>query len=205
MTRLGMLIDLNTCIGCHACSVACKAEFDVPLGAFRDTVKYVEEGTYPQVTRHFIPVLCNQCEDAPCLNACPTGAVVRLEDGEVMIDEGDCNLNRFCMSACPYGAIYVDEDKGAAQKCTFCNHRTAEGRQPACVDACPTDCRIFGDLDDPDSAIAKKAAANRTRVWKEEEGTRPRVLYVDPRNALGLIADDGVQVSTEDDMPGEGA
>lgn len=196
MTRLGMLIDLNTCIGCHACSVACKAEFDVPLGVYRDTVKYVEEGSYPKATRHFIPVLCNQCEDAPCLDACPTGAVVRLDGGEVMIDEGDCNLNKFCMSACPYGAIYIDEDKGTAQKCTFCEHRTAEGRQPACVDACPTDCRIFGDLDDPSSEIAQRAAAETTRGWKEEQGTGPRVMYIDPGNALDLIAGDGVQSGT---------
>lgn len=198
-----MLIDLNTCIGCHACSVACKAEFDVPLGAFRDTVKYVEAGSFPAVSRHFIPVLCNQCEDAPCLNACPTGAVVRMDGGEVMIDEGDCNLNRFCMAACPYGAIYVDDDKGAAQKCTFCHHRTEAGRQPACVDACPTNCRIFGDLDDPETEIAKKAATHETRVWKEDEGTGPRVLYIDPRNALGLIADDGVQFDSANELSGE--
>ncbi|RVX39795.1 Fe-S-cluster-containing dehydrogenase component [Nonomuraea polychroma] len=202
MVRLGMLIDLNTCIGCHACSVACKAEFDVPLGVFRDTVKYVEDGTYPHATRHFIPVLCNHCEDAPCLNACPTGAIVRLENGEVTIDEGDCNLNRFCMAACPYGAIYVDVEKNAAQKCTFCEHRTAEGRQPACVEACPTKCRIFGDLDDPDSEIARKAGSHPVRSWKEEKGTQPRVLYIDPRNALSLIAEDGVQIDTEADLPG---
>ncbi|HEU5157713.1 MAG TPA: 4Fe-4S dicluster domain-containing protein [Streptosporangiaceae bacterium] len=200
-----MLIDLNTCIGCHACSVACKAEFDVPLGAFRDTVKYVEAGSFPAVTRHFIPVLCNQCEDAPCLNACPTGAVVRMDGGEVMIDEGDCNLNKFCMAACPYGAIYIDDDKGAAQKCTFCHHRTAEGRQPACVDACPTNCRIFGDLDDPQTEIAQKAAAHETRVWKEDQETGPRVLYIDPRNALSHIADDGVQVDASAELPGAGA
>lgn len=203
MTRLGMLIDLNTCIGCHACSVACKAEFDVPLGAFRDTVHYVEDGTYPQVTRHFIPVLCNQCTDAPCLNACPTGAITRLDDGPVVIEEGDCNLNRFCMSACPYDAIYIDDDKGAAQKCTFCAHRTANGQEPACVTACPTGCRVFGDLDDPDSAIARKAAANPTTVWKPEAGTSPNVLYIDPRNALPLIAVNGVQVDTGADLAGQ--
>jgi len=104
VARLGMLIDLRTCIGCHACSIACKAEFDVPLGVFRDTVKYVEEGKYPKATRHFIPVLCNHCEDAPCLKACPTGAIIRVENGEVVINKSDCNVNRFCMAACPYGA-----------------------------------------------------------------------------------------------------
>lgn len=203
MARLGMLIDLHTCIGCHACSVACKAEFDVPLGVFRDTVKYIEDGAYPNATRHFIPVLCNHCEDAPCLDACPTDAISRQPDGEVVINEGDCNLNRFCMAACPYGAIYEDPQLGVAQKCTFCEHRTADGRQPACVDACPTGCRIFGDLDDPDSAIAQKVAANETSVWKPDAGTSPRVFYVDPRNALPLIAVDGVQVDTEGELPGD--
>jgi tetrathionate reductase subunit B len=203
MPRLGMLIDLSTCIGCHACSVACKAEFDVPLGVFRDTVKYVEEGEYPKATRHFIPVLCNQCEDAPCLDACPTDAITRRPDGEVLIEEGDCNLNRFCMSACPYDAIYEDPQKGVAQKCTFCEHRTAQGRQPACVDACPTGCRVFGDLDDPDSRISVLAAAQQLDVWKPEANTRPRVFYVDPRRALPLIAVDGVQVDTDADLPGQ--
>jgi Fe-S-cluster-containing dehydrogenase component len=196
MARLGMLIDLRTCIGCHACSVACKAEFDVPLGSYRDTVLYAEEGDYPHAARHFIPVLCNHCEDAPCLDACPTGAITRLPDGEVTIDEGDCNVNRYCMSACPYGAIYIDPVKDVAQKCTFCAHRTEEGRQPACVDACPTGCRIFGDLDDQDSEIAQKLAGNPTTVWKEEAGTSPRVFYIDPRNALPVIAGAGVQVDT---------
>jgi Fe-S-cluster-containing dehydrogenase component len=192
-----MLIDLRTCIGCHSCSVACKAEFEVPLGVFRDTVKYVETGSYPKAARHFIPVLCNHCEDAPCLSACPTGAVMRLENGEIVIDEGDCNTNRFCMAACPYGAIYVDPEENVAQKCTFCQHRTAEGMQPACVEACPTHCRIFGDLDDPGSEIAQKASANSTAVWKPEASTKPRVLYIDPKGALSLIGGDGVQVATD--------
>jgi tetrathionate reductase subunit B len=199
--RFGMLIDLNTCIGCHACSVACKAEFDVPLGVFRDTVKYVEDGDYAAVTRHFIPVLCNQCEDAPCLDVCPTDAIVRLPNGEVTIDEGDCNLNRFCMAACPYGAIYEDQEKSVAQKCTFCEHRTSQGQQPACVDACPTGCRVFGDLDDPDSEISRRTTDEDVTVWKPSANTRPRVFYVDPRHALPLIEADGVQVAQDADLP----
>lgn len=181
MARLGMLVDLRTCIGCHACSVACKSEFDVPLGVFRDTVKYKEAGSYPQAMRHFIPVLCNQCEDAPCLQACPTGAILRQPNGEVVINKEDCNGNRFCLSACPYGAIYIDPYEQVAQKCTFCEHRTAEGMEPACVEACPTHCRIFGDLDDPESTIAQKIAANEVAVWKEEAGTKPKVFYIDPK------------------------
>jgi len=202
MARFGMLIDLRTCIGCHACSVACKAEFEVPLGVFRDTVKYVEEGKYPKATRHFIPVLCNHCEEAPCLKACPTGAIIRVENGEVVINKGDCNVNRFCMAACPYGAIYIDPEEQVAQKCTFCEHRTAQGMQPACVDACPTRCRIFGDLDDPRSAIAQKVQANTTTVWKPEAGTQPRVLYIDPKEALTHLVNDGIQVDTRAEMSG---
>lgn len=197
MPRLGMLIDLRTCIGCHACSVACKAEFDVPLGVFRDTVKYVESGVYPTARRDFIPVLCNHCEDAPCLKACPTAAITRREDGQVIINEGDCNVNRFCMAACPYGAIYIDPELNVAQKCTFCEHRTVQGLEPACVEACPTRCRIFGDLDDAKSEIANKATSNSLSVWKPEAGTGPRVFYVDPRGALSLVADAGVQVDTQ--------
>jgi Fe-S-cluster-containing dehydrogenase component len=202
MPRLAMLIDLRTCIGCHACSVACKSEFDVPLGVFRDTVHYVEEGTYPEARRHFIPVLCNHCEDAPCLKACPTGAIARLEGGQVIIDKDKCNANRYCMAACPYGAIYIDPFEHVAQKCTFCEHRTTQGLKPACVDACPTRCRIFGDLDDPASEVALKARAVPTRVWKDEAGTKPRVLYVDPNGALSLIAEHGVQVPRRDPQGG---
>ncbi|MFZ5894796.1 MAG: 4Fe-4S dicluster domain-containing protein [Myxococcota bacterium] len=201
MARLGMLIDLRTCIGCHACSVACKAEFDVPLGVFRDTVKYAESGTYPNAKRHFIPVLCNHCEDAPCLKACPTAAITRLKDGQVVINEGDCNVNRYCMAACPYGAIYVDPERNVAQKCTFCDHRTAQGLKPACVEACPTRCRIFGDLDDPRTEIAAKAKREPVQVWKHEASTRPKVLYVDPHGALGLVSDAGVQVDTRPHVP----
>jgi tetrathionate reductase subunit B len=203
MARLGMLIDLRTCIGCHACSVACKVEFDVPLGVFRDTVKYVETGTYPQAKRFFLPVLCNHCEDAPCLNACPTGAIVRLPNGEVVINEGDCNVNRFCQAACPYGAIYIDPEDHVAQKCTLCEHRTVQGLAPACVDACPTRCRIFGDLDDPTSEIGRKVQDHPTTVWKPEAGTKPRVVYIDPARALQHLADDGVQVDTRSTMPGD--
>jgi Fe-S-cluster-containing dehydrogenase component len=197
-----MLIDLNTCIGCHACSVACKNEFDVPLGVFRDNVKVVEDGQYPNATKHFIPTLCNHCEDAPCLNACPTAAITRLPNGEVVIDEGDCNLNRFCMAACPYEAIYEDPQTHTASKCTFCEHRTSKGGEPACVEACPTRCRIFGDLDDESSQIATMLRENTASVWKPEAGTQPKVFYIDARRALPLIAVNGVQVDRTTDLEG---
>lgn len=189
MTRLGMLIDLSTCIGCHACSVACKAEFDVPLGKFRDTVKYVEQSRTPHARRHFIPVLCNHCEDAPCTKVCPSHAVVRLEGGQVVIDKERCRGKQDCIEACPYGAIYFDPDEKVAQKCTLCVHRTEQGLPPACVEACPTHTRVFGDLDAPQSELAQRMARGPTAVWKQGENTRPKVHYVDPRGALPLVDD----------------
>jgi tetrathionate reductase subunit B len=197
MTRLGMLIDLRTCIGCHACSVACKAEFDVPLGSLRNTVKYVEQraapatqpGQQPNALRHFIPVLCNHCEDAPCTKACPSHAIVRLEGGQVVVDAERCRGKQECVEACPYGAIYFDPDEKVAQKCTLCVHRTEQGLAPACVETCPTGTRIFGDLDDPHSELSRRMAAAPTTVWKPSEGAKPKVHYVDPRGALPLIDD----------------
>jgi Fe-S-cluster-containing dehydrogenase component len=121
----------------------------------------------------------------------------------VVINDGDCNVNRFCQAACPYGAIYIDPEDHVAQKCTFCEHRTAQGLAPACVDACPTRCRIFGDLDDPNSDIGRKIRNNPTTVWKPEAGTQPRVVYIDPARALAHLAQDGVQVDTRATMAGD--
>jgi Fe-S-cluster-containing dehydrogenase component len=105
------------------------------------------------------------------------------------------------MAACPYGAIYIDPEKNVAQKCTFCEHRTSQGMKPACVEACPTHCRIFGDLDDPQSEIAAKAKRESITTWKAEAGTLPKVLYVDPHGALRLVAETGVQVDTRPHAP----
>src|SRR5262245_53107853 len=99
-----MAIDLNRCTGCHACSVACKVENDVPLGNFRTKVYYHDRGTFPRVSRNFLPVVCQQCEDAPCLKACPTSSITRGEDGIVRINVNTCRGNGDCEDACPYGA-----------------------------------------------------------------------------------------------------
>ncbi|MCC7072201.1 MAG: 4Fe-4S dicluster domain-containing protein [Deltaproteobacteria bacterium] len=197
MARLSMLIDLRTCIGCHACSVACKAEFDVPLGTLRNTVKYVENGQAPQALRHFIPVLCNHCEDAPCTRVCPSRAVIRLDGGQVVIDKDRCRGKQECIEACPYGAITLHPDSHKAQKCTLCVHRTEQGQAPACVEACPTKTRIFGDLDDPGSELARRLAATPTVAWREHDGTRPKVRYVDTRGALPLLAEQTMNPRTQ--------
>jgi tetrathionate reductase subunit B len=178
--RYGMLIDLRRCYGCHACSVACKAEFDVPLGATRSWVEYVEKGTYPNVSRTFLPRLCNHCNHPPCVSVCPTGATwKRAEDGIVVVDPDLCIGCKYCIQACPYDARFLNPVTGAADKCDFCLHRVSRGVEPACVEACPVGARIFGDLDDPNSEISKLIATNPVTVLRPGQGTEPNVFYID--------------------------
>ena len=197
MKRAGMVVDLERCVGCHACSVACKTEHSVPLGGFRTRVRYLERPDRPTIA--FLPLLCMQCQDAPCLDACPTEAIRRREDGRVDIDKSLCCGNKACIAACPYQAIYVDEASGTADKCDFCAHRTDLGLDPACVSSCPTEALRFGDLDDPEDPVASYARQRGARVFKEEAGTRPSVLYVGHDAWMESKAKSGVQVSPEDE------
>ncbi len=177
--QYGMLIDLRKCIGCHACSVACKAEFDVPLGETRSWVEYIEKGVYPNVGRSFLPRLCNQCSEPQCVSVCPTGATwKREEDGIVVIDPDVCIGCKYCIQACPYGARFINPDTGAADKCDFCLHRVREGLVPSCVNTCIGRARIFGDLNDPDSEISQMIATNAVTVLRPEMGTQPNVFYI---------------------------
>lgn len=176
--NLGFLVDLDSCMGCKACEVACKSENNVPVNSWRLRVKYVDEGTFPDVKRAFTPMRCNHCENAPCVRSCPVVALHVLPNGIVDIDRDRCIGCAACMLACPYGAIYMDPITNTADKCTFCAHRTEAGLQPACVVACPTQANIFGDLDDPESDISKYIASHTdTRVRKPEKGTEPKHFY----------------------------
>jgi Fe-S-cluster-containing dehydrogenase component len=136
--RYGFALDQRTCIGCHACTVACKTEHQVPVGQFRTWVKYVDKGTYPSSTREFGVMRCNHCTDAPCIQICPTGALFKRPDGIVDFDNEACIGCKSCMQACPYDAIYIDEDTHTAAKCNMCAHRIDQGLEPACVVVCPT-------------------------------------------------------------------
>jgi Fe-S-cluster-containing dehydrogenase component/formate-dependent nitrite reductase membrane component NrfD len=175
----GFVIDNTRCIGCHACSTACKSENEVPLGVNRTWVKYVEHGAYPDVTRTFQVTRCNHCENPPCVRICPVTAMYQREDGIVEFDKDVCIGCKACMQACPYDAIYIDPDTHTAAKCHYCSHRVDAGLEPACAVVCPTEAIIAGDLDDPMSRIAKTVAANRVTVRKPEQGTAPKVLYID--------------------------
>jgi Fe-S-cluster-containing dehydrogenase component/formate-dependent nitrite reductase membrane component NrfD len=178
--QYGFLMDHRRCIGCHACTVACKAENDVPVGSFRTWVKYTEVGRFPSVRRHFAILRCNHCTDAPCVTICPVTALDKRErDGIVDIDRDACIGCRACMQACPYDAIYLNEDLGAVEKCHYCAHRVERGLEPACVIVCPEQAIVAGDLHDPSSKIAKMVAEHETLVRRPEQGTQPNVHYLD--------------------------
>jgi molybdopterin-containing oxidoreductase family iron-sulfur binding subunit len=199
-----MVIDLDRCIGCNACTVACKIENGTPPDHYWARVYTEEAGTYPDVKTTYVPVLCNHCEDAPCVTVCPTGASYKRKDGIVLVNQHACIGCRFCMMACPYASRFylrhgtleagyhgertAFEDakwdaftEGTVTKCTFCAHRVDDGLEPACVVTCPTDARIFGDLEDPES---KPSTLIRERGGKQplaELGTNPSVYYVQGR------------------------
>jgi Fe-S-cluster-containing dehydrogenase component/formate-dependent nitrite reductase membrane component NrfD len=176
--RFGFLIDQRRCIGCHACTVACKQEQDVPLGVFRTWVKYIEKGEFPNTRRHFTVLRCNHCDDAPCISICPTKALFRRDDGIVDFDTSRCIGCKSCMQACPYDALYIDPNEHTAQKCNFCAHRVDVGLKPACEIVCPETAIISGDLDDPNSIISNLIAREPVHVRKPEQGTEPKLFYI---------------------------
>lgn len=174
-----MVIDTRRCIGCHGCSVACKTEFDVPLGLTRSWVEYVEKGDYPNVSRNFLPRLCNQCSNPQCVRVCPTGATFkRSKDGIVVVDEEVCIGCKYCILACPYDARFLNPKTGTVDKCDFCLHRVGRGVAPACVNTCQGKARIFGDMNDPKSEVAKVMAKNPVTVLRQGMGTQPNVYYI---------------------------
>jgi Fe-S-cluster-containing dehydrogenase component/formate-dependent nitrite reductase membrane component NrfD len=175
--RWAKVIDQTRCIGCHACTTACKSENEVPLPVTRTYVKYVDVGVFPQTRRAFQVTRCNQCEDAPCVAACPTSAMFRREDGIVDFDKAACIGCKACMAACPYDAIFINPEDHSAEKCNFCAHRLDVGLEPACVVVCPVEAILVGDLEDPTSKVAQIVQREPVTVRRPEKETRPKLFY----------------------------
>jgi Fe-S-cluster-containing dehydrogenase component/formate-dependent nitrite reductase membrane component NrfD len=205
--RYAFVIDQGRCIGCHACSVACKAEHDVPLGDYRTWVKYVEKGAFPDVRRFFTVLRCNHCEAAPCVEICPTTALYRRDDGIIDFDKDACIGCKACMQACPYDALYIHPDRGTAEKCNFCSHRIEVGLEPPCATVCPAEAILVGDLDDPTTRVAQIVATKKVDVRKPEKGTMPKVFYVDgePRALVPGASSPAGGYMWADRGPGAGA
>ena len=181
--RWAKVIDHTRCIGCHACTTACKSENEVPLGVTRTYVKHADVGTFPVSRRAFQVTRCNQCADAPCTTACPTRAMFRRPDGIVDFDKSICIGCKACLAACPYDAIFINPEDHSAEKCNFCAHRIDGGLEPACVVVCPTEAIIVGDLNDPESSVSRIVAREPVSVRRPEKETRPKLFYLGAHQA----------------------
>lgn len=226
--KLAMVIDLQRCVGCGACVIACKNENNVKDGVAWASRISRTTGQFPNVKYEYIPTLCNQCEKAPCVTGCPTGAMHKADGDITMQDPDKCIGCRYCIINCPYGVIHFNEKevhsfwsndkpliegitpsasevtqkvggrvlpyynparelskqgtgirrRGVVEKCTFCDHRVVKGELPYCVEACPANARIFGDLNNPNSEVNKILSKFHSWRLKEELGTKPKVFYV---------------------------
>jgi Fe-S-cluster-containing dehydrogenase component len=198
----GMGVEIDKCIGCNRCAEACKVENNVPQEPFyfrtwverydihrngeatvqsisvRPRPEEVEREADPEVVRSFfVPKLCNQCENPPCVQVCPVSATFQTPDGVVLVDSKRCIGCRYCIQACPYGARYLSPTTQTADKCTFCYHRITKGKVPACVEVCPTQARVFGDLKSKASQLVRFQRLNKTQVLKPALNTEPKVFY----------------------------
>lgn len=184
--RYGMAIDTGRCVGCQTCAVCCKIANEVPGSAQWNHVENLDGGIfdqpmgeYPSTSLAFRPMLCNHCENPACVHNCPTGAMRKdPETGIVWVDQSVCIGCGYCAMVCPYVAPSMDDANHVMSKCTFCKDRVAKGEVPYCVDGCPANARIFGDLNDPDSDVSKVIAKKHGVQYKQETGTEPSVYYL---------------------------
>jgi Fe-S-cluster-containing dehydrogenase component len=189
MAKWAMVIDISRCTGCYSCFTACKDEYwdndylpysagQPKHGQFWMNLVKQERGIYPWIKVAYIPVPCMQCDNAPCIKAAKGRAVYKRPDGIVVIDPKKAVGQKQIVNACPYGVIFWNEDKKLPQKCTFCIQRLEESKAPKCVQVCPSQALIFGDLDDPKSEVSRIVASGKAEVLNPEEKTKARVYYL---------------------------
>lgn len=184
--RYGLVIDLERCIGCHTCTMACKMEHGIEVGSgirvetvggpHRDT----PAGTFPDFSMYYLPIACMHCADPPCREACAAGAIVQREDGIVFVDESQCNGCRECLAVCPYAALIFDEERQIARKCDLCRKRLDEGFEPFCIVCCPEEAIRIGDLNDRSGALVRAIQERDGYTIKPERNTGAAVYYLPP-------------------------
>ncbi len=189
--RLGLVIDQERCIGCEACSVACKIESNstkhlVHVETQNVSQKDTPEGCFPDLRMDFLTRLCNHCADPPCVDSCPPEALIKREDGPVVLEEEKCDGCQACQEACPYDAIHYSHEKNKIEKCNLCVHRIDQGLEPFCVICCEGQAIHFGDLDDPDSQVYQIVAEKEIFQLNPEAGTDPSIYYCPPRERRRL-------------------
>jgi Fe-S-cluster-containing dehydrogenase component len=171
--KYALVIDTTKCAGCGACKAACHLQNELPGEA--SYIHILVRGT--ESNPRFVPVQCQHCANPPCARVCPVGATYRRDDGVVLVDEKLCVGCKYCEVACPYQARIFDEERGIAEKCWLCLDRVLEGQNPACVEACIMEARIFGRQDDPNSEVSKLIASGEAKPLRPDFGTQPGILY----------------------------
>jgi len=172
-----MAVDPNRCLGRNACVLACKAENKVPERGFRDWIVTEARGTFPHLALEIRSERCNHCDRAPCVESCPTGASYKNAEGVTLVDRERCTGCKTCIAACPYGARFVHPE-GYVDKCTFCMHRVKRGKEPACVEICPTRALTFGDVSDDSSPVSQLLVRRSHKTLKPELGLKPKLYFL---------------------------
>ena len=179
MAHKGFYFNMDACVGCRTCQVACKDKNDLPIGTIYRKVDSFETGEFPTSLLYHLTHTCNHCESPACVANCPTGAMAKREDnGAVVVDTSVCIGCGTCAESCPYDVPQIDEESNVSSKCTMCFDRLDNDHRPWCVQACPAEARFAGDISDPESEVSKYIAEKGAVPYLEQHGTTPSVYYV---------------------------